>query len=632
MTTLTPITLSGSISTWVGQNLYGENDGLGLQNQYSTYEITVSSINPQTHGDSSTREPNIYNGLDVSEGMFLSNTDGNTILRISSITAKTADTFSCTVEDVDMMSYRLHSSNTIDLNEQIKIFSLNPEGEPVFAGSPFTDAQSLQKVQSRFSLNEKDDRVKFFQTSSSNLSKGDIVSVDTSGNLVKYGTPGSSEVKVGIVVDIYRGGKDIFVKPFNDIVRNYADAEGLVGAPGDVYYTDLNNAGEITTATGGKAVFMHLNTKIATTVNIVSDVDPSSNDVIEINGVTVFDGPNGDSVNDVEAFKDLLNTKTAETNVSASITQAPGEVNAEGNTLAYTSSDHGVAGQDVLNIVGEVGQTPSSIASITIGDGVNAPVTISFDSPDITIFGGTYNAMSPTAILAAFTDAISSGSLDLVAELYDSTDHAGQAIRITTTGNATGIFLNNQSSNGFGANAVGSGGFTGLTTTAALGASTLTLTRASGGAIEIDGTPLAGGYINQNGVVSSKNGRTPYLLLIESEGGSGLEATGVDVKEDLNKVPLETSADGDTTGIQITYTPFSDGAVSVTVNGLGANIGDGAKDEPCYFSSDDGTTAKEIANISASDTLYWNGSIAEFELDPTDEIDIIYQASSLDIS
>jgi hypothetical protein len=631
MTTLTPITLSGSISAWTGQNLYGENDGLGLQNQYSTYEITVSSINPQTHGDSSTREPNIYNGLDVSEGMFISDADGGTIVKIININSKAADSFSCTVEDVDMMSYRLNASNDMQIANVVKIFSLNPEGEPVFAGAPFA-SQGLQKVKSRFSLNEKDDRVKFSQNLSANLSKGDIVSVDASGNLVKYGTAGSSEVKVGIVVDTYRGGKDIFVKPFNDIVRDYGEAESLVGAPGDVYYTDLNNAGEITTATGGKAVFMHLNTKIATTVNIVSDVDPSSNDVIEINGVTVFDGPNGDTVNDVEAFKDLLNTKTAETNVSASITQAPGEVNAEGNTLAYTSGDHGVAGQDMLNIVGEVGSTPSSIASITIGDGVNAPVTISFDSPDITIFGGTYDAMSPTAILAAFTDAISSGSLDLVAELYDSTDHAGQAIRITTTGSATGIFLNNQSSNGFGANVVGSGGFTGLTTTAALGASTLTLTRASGGAIEIDGTPLAGGYINQNGVVSSKNGRTPYLLLIESEGGSGLEATGVDVKEDLNKAPLETTADGDTTGIQITYTPFSDGAVAITVNGLGANIGDGAKDEPCYFSSDDGVTAKEIANISAGDTLYWNGSIGGFELDATDEIDIIYQASSLDIS
>jgi len=631
MTTLTPITLQGSITGWTGQSLYGENDGLGLANQYSTYTITVSSIVPQTHGDASTREPNAYNALDVTEGMFLSNTDGNTILKISEITAKSSDSFSCTVEDVDMMSYRLYSSNTIELNEQIRIFSLNPEGEPVFAGAPFY-TQGLQKVQSRFSLNEKDDRVKFTQNIASDLRKGDIVSIDTNGKLAKYGTPNSSEVKVGIVVDVYRGGKDIFVKPFNDIVREYAEAESLTGNPGDVYYTDVNNAGEITTATGGKSVFMHLNNKIATTVNITSSINPSSNDLIEINGITVFDGPNGDTVADVTAFKDLLNTKTNETFVSAAITQAPGEINAEGNTLAYTESDHGITGQDMLNIVGEVGQTPSSLASITIGDGVNAPVTITFNTPDITIYGGAYDAMSATAILAAFTNAISSGNLDLVVELYDSTDHNGQAIKISTTGTATGIFLTNLSSNGFGANAVGSGGFTGLTMNATLGASTLTLTRNSGGTIEIDGSPLAGGYINQSGVVSSKNGRTPYLLLIESEGGSGLEATGVDVKEDLDKAPLTTSADGDSTGIQITYSPFSDGAVIITVNGLGANIGDAAKDEACYFSSDDGITVKAIANISAGDTLYWNGSIAEFELDPTDEIDIIYQASSLDIS
>jgi|TARA_B100000768_G_C11274631_1_gene375262 hypothetical protein len=630
MTTLTPITLQGSIAGWTGQSLYGENDGLGLANQYSTYTITVSSIVPQTHGDASTREPNAYNALDITEGMFLSNTDGNTILKISEITAKSADSFSCTVEDVDMMSYRLYSSNTIELNEQIRIFSLNPEGEPVFAGAPF-NTQGLQKVQSRFSLNEKDDRVKFTQNTPTDLRKGDIVSVDTNGKLAKYGTPNSSEVKVGIVVDVYRGGKDVFVKPFNDIVREYADAESLTGNPGDVYYTDVNNAGEITTATGGKSVFMHLNNKVATTVNITSSIDPSSNDLIEINRVTIFDGPNGDTVADVVAFKDLLNTKTNETFVSAAITQAPGEINAEGNTLAYTDSDHGITGQDMLNIVGEVGQTPSSLASITIGDGVNAPVTITFDTPDITIYGGTYNAMSATAILAAFTNAISGGNLDLVAELYDSTDHNGQAVKISTTGTATGIFLTNLSSNGFGANAVGSGGFTGLTLTASLGASTLTLTRNSGGPIEIDGSPLAGGYINQSGVVSSKNGRAPYLLLIESEGGSGLEATGVDVKEDLDKTPLTTSVDGDSTGIQITYSPFSDGAIVITVNGLGANIGDAVKNQACYFSSDGGTNAKAVANISAGDTLYWNGSISKFELDPTDEIDLIYQASSLDI-
>ena len=629
MTTLTPITLSGVTSGWLGQNLYGENDGLGLSDQYYTYEISIDTVQPQTHGDASTREAGVYNALDISEGMFLSDAEGNTIVRIASITAKAPDSFSCIVEDVDMMSYRLNSVNNIDISANVKIFSLNPEGEPVFANAPFS-ASALQRIQSRFSLNEKDDRVKFKHALKTDLVKGDIVSVNTDGKLVKYGTPNSSEVKVGIVVDVYRGGKDVFVKPFNDIVREYGESESLSGTPGDVYYTDLNSPGEITTATGGKSVFMHLNNKVATTVNITSSIDPSSNDLIEINGVTVFDGPNGDTVADVTAFKDLLNTKSSETFVSAAITQAPGEVNAEGNTLAYTSADHGVPNQDVICIIGQVGQTPS-LASITIGDGVNAPVTITFDTPDITIYGGAYDAMSPTAILAEFTNAITSGNLDLVAELYDSTDHAGQAIKLTTTGNATGIFLTNTSSDFNGANAVGTGGFLGITTTAALGASTLTLTRAAGGPIEIDGTPLNGGYINQSGAVSSKNGRAPYLLLIESEGGSGLEATGVDVKVDLDKVPSNTSADGDTTGIQITYSPFSDGAVSITVNGLGANIGNGVKVEACYFSNDGGASAKSIANISAGDTLYWNGSIAEFELDSTDEIDIVYQASSLDI-
>ena len=629
MTTLTPITLSGVTSGWLGQNLYGENDGLGLSDQYYTYEISIDTVQPQTHGDASTREAGVYNALDISEGMFLSDAEGNTIVRIASITAKAPDSFSCIVEDVDMMSYRLNSVNNIDISANVKIFSLNPEGEPVFANAPFS-ASALQRIQSRFSLNEKDDRVKFTHALKTDLVKGDIVSVNTDGKLVKYGTPNSSEVKVGIVVDVYRGGKDVFVKPFNDIVREYGESESLSGTPGDVYYTDLNSPGEITTATGGKSVFMHLNNKVATTVNITSSIDPSSNDLIEINGVTVFDGPNGDTVADTVAFKDLLNTKSSETFVSAAITQAPGEVNAEGNTLAYTSADHGVPNQDVICIIGQIGQAPS-LASISIGDGVNAPVTITFDTPDITIYGGAYDAMSPTAILAEFTNAIASNNLYLVAELYDSTDHAGQAIKLTTIGTATGIFLTNLSSDFNGANAVGTGGFLGITTTATLGASTLTLTRAAGGPIEIDGTPLNGGYINQSGAVSSKNGRAPYLLLIESEGGSGLEATGVDVKEDLNKVPSNTSADGDTTGIQITYSPFSDGAVSITVNGLGANIGDGTKVEACYFSSDDGVNAKSIANISAGDTLYWNGSIAEFELDSTDEIDIVYQASSLDI-
>lgn len=626
MATLTPITLSGSVGGWTGKDLYGENDGLGLSNQYLRYDAVIGSISAQNHSDSSTREPNLYNGLDVEEGMFISNGDGLTIVKIISISAKNADSFTCVVEDVDMMSYRLNAGNSMSINEGVKIFALNPEGEPVFAGSPF-GVQALQRVNSRFSLNEKDDRVKFTHSLATSLNRGDIVTVDTSGNLVKFGTGGAADVKVGIVVDTYRGGKDVFVKPFNDIVRDYGEAESLTGNPGQVYFTDNSNPGEITTTTGGKAIFMHLNNKIATTVNIVSATDPGAGDLITINDITVFDGPNGDSVADTAAFRDLLNTRTAQTNVSAAITQAPGQVNAEGNTMLYAAAwaDH-----DMFIPIGAAGSTPGSYASITIGDGVAAPQTIVFDSPDLVVnLGADYDIMSPSAILAEFQAAITAGGLDLIAELYDSTDHNGQAIQITTTGAATGIFLNNQATDAFGGNVVGSGTSTGLTTTAALGASTLTLTRASGGPIEIDGTPLAGGYINQSGVTSSKNGRVPFLLLIESENPGGVEATGVSFKEEFT--PNNTNSDGAATGAAMTYTPFESSNIIVRVNGLQCDVGDGAKDKPTYFSGDGGTTARQLDSIVAGDLLYWMGSIAGYELDNTDDLELQYLASSLDV-
>jgi hypothetical protein len=161
---------------------------------------------------------------------------------------------------------------------------------------------------------------------------------------------------------------------------------------------------------------------------------------------------------------------------------------------------------------------------------------------------------------------------------------------------------------------------------ATVGSPVLTLTRAAGGPIDITGSPISGGWINTGGAVSSNSGRVPYLLLIESEGGGGVAETGISTRE--QGAPNVTTADGDATGLSIANTPFGDGDVTITVNGLGVDLGNGAKDEACYFSSDNGTSAKAIADITAGDTLHWMGSIAGYELDGTDELDIKYDKSS----
>ena len=627
---LTPLTLQASIQSFNGEALYGESDGLGLASQYLTYEVVIKDVQEQVHSDASTRQPNRYNALDLSAGMFISDTAGSSILRINSISAKSSSSITCVCEDVDMMSFRLQSQNSMSAESQIRIFGLNPEGEPVFAGSPF-QVEALQKVQSRFSLNEKDDRVRFQHASNVNLAKGEIVAIDASGNLVKYGTAGSSSTKLGVVVDSYRAGKDIFIKPFNDILRRYAQPEELTAAPGGTYYTKQDGSGDITTIAGGKQVFMHLNAAIANTANITSVNQPAAGDTVILNGITIFNGPNGDSIPaDAAAMTALFNGQTSNTNVSASITQAPGEVNAEGNTIAYGGAGgNGGAGYgDILIYTNATGAAPASgnYPEITISDGNNI-ATVTFNNTNFAQYG--YDAMTWDAVLLEIQTAIA--GLDLTATSYTSQTHGAGMITITTTGSATGITLANIHADEFGSNIVGNSSITGLTLSANLGASTLTLTRSSGGAIELTGSPVDGGYLNQSGVVSSHGGRIPYLLMIEAEGGGGVAETGISTRIDYNKNPSVTSSDGDTTGLAITYTPFSDSAVIVKVNGLQVNLGDGAKNNAAYFSADGGTNARLVADVAAGDTLYWMGSIATYELETDDDIDIVYDASSNDV-
>lgn len=626
MSKFTPITLTATVSSFAGSLLYGESDGAGLQAQYKTFDVVLGSISTQTHADASTREPLLYNGLDIEAGMFISDDSGGTILKINSISAKSEVGLTCVCEDVDMVSFRLNNANSFAVSGTVVIFDLNPEGEPIIVGTPFLSG-ALDKVQSRFNLNERDDRVKFTHSSAPSVDVGDIVTVNTSGNLVKFGAAGGSNIKVGVVLEKLRNGKDVFVKPFNDIIREYGDPESLTGNPAGIYYTDQSNAGEITTTTGGKATFLQLNTAIATTQAITSATQPGASDTITFNGVTIFDGPGGDSVADANAFSTLINTKTAQSHVSSAITQAPGTVDSESNSVAYAGS---WGTHDIfipLNATG--GAAPANFPEISISDGNNT-ANVVFNTSDATAIG--YDVISPAGIAAEIQAVVTANNLDITVATYTSTTHNGDSVRLTTTGSATGITLANVTADPFGGNVVGNGSSTGIGTSATLGAATLTLTRASGGPIEIDGTPLSGSYLNQGGAVSSFSGRVPFLMMIESEGGGGsVSETGVQTRVDYNQTASVTSNDGDSTGATITYTPFSDGSVIVKVNGLQVNIGDGAKDQACYFSGDGGTTARSVADIAANDTLYWMGSVANYELEADDEIDIVYAASSNDV-
>lgn len=80
--------------------------------------------------------------------------------------------------------------------------------------------------------------------------------------------------------------------------------------------------------------------------------------------------------------------------------------------------------------------------------------------------------------------------------------------------------------------------------------------------------------------------------------------------------------------IAVAKTPVEGGAISVYVNGVGvSDIGDGAKvGVACYFSGDGGFTPRLHSAVQAGDCLYWNGSIAGWQISAnTDVIDFVYE-------
>lgn len=99
---------------------------------------------------------------------------------------------------------------------------------------------------------------------------------------------------------------------------------------------------------------------------------------------------------------------------------------------------------------------------------------------------------------------------------------------------------------------------------------------------------------------------------------------------DLNKNMYPSApAIGDAaavSGCVMAATPGLNGYVRVFVNGAAVSLGDGlTTGSECYFSDDGGLTAKAVADITVGDQLYWNASVAGYDLDEDDLVEFDYE-------
>jgi hypothetical protein len=120
-------------------------------------------------------------------------------------------------------------------------------------------------------------------------------------------------------------------------------------------------------------------------------------------------------------------------------------------------------------------------------------------------------------------------------------------------------------------------------------------------------------------------GATVWTALSAGAGGAG----GKIGTDSIDLAANTTTTDGqEASAFTIISEPIDSSYIVVEINGKGETVGDGVKTKACYFSGDAGATARNFAGankVTIGDKLYWNGSIAGYELDIVDKINIYKQ-------
>lgn len=620
--------VKGLVTSFSISSRYAYNDNTGLGPSGSNigieFDITVSSIDSQQIGSSETRSggTRAYTGLDIKTGDWVSNAFGTVCLQVISISAKSETAITFKAKDVDAFSYKNYRSNTFteDISE-VAFFEVSDSGKPLIGGEDastfFGDKVAIDQLQSRFALQEEDERFKIeFSSAQTSIEEGQVVTIDSNGDLVPFGTGGASDFKLGLVSGISYGDTIVYIKPFNTIIDNFAKPEKLTGSFGDFYYASTVTPGDITTnsAQGSDKLYFQFKDAVPTVIQATTaNLATSTGDTLIVNGVTSVSGARTTS----EIISDI-NNDTATHFVTA--TGPTTTVSAESYDAGQPSN------ADVFFVISSDGGSTYTYPTVTISDGTNSS-TVTFNTSDGTFPGfAQYLTVSATQMASDLNTAFGVDGVDLTAEAFNSGNGNNPStypsLRITA-GAGKSINITDGQSDAI------SQGFTAMNAfNASYSASTdvlITLTRADGGDILLTG---AGSFVNSGGIVSSSAGSPALLVMVEDEeGAGGVSSEGVSTNDDYNLNPSVTSSDGDTTGLTISNTPHNDSHVRVMVNGIEVGLG-GNKLLTCYFSADGGTTARAIADITSGDTLYWNGSVAGYQLDANDKINIIYEKTA----
>jgi len=307
---------------------------------------------------------------------------------------------------------------------------------------------------------------------------------------------------------------------------------------------------------------------------------------------------NSNIVNGTISGTKLTNNSVTATQVNTTIAQT-------GNSNTFTGTLNDFTGTEIT------ASTPVNATDVANKSYVDSAITGS-------VIAGAGMTSSTTATSITLNVIAGDASVLVNAnELHVQEDPAGA---ISTTGSGVAVNVDGTSID-ISANAVEIKALG--VTTAKLANANVTLAKMANNAVDeniIVSTAVTNGLTGGSG---SKLAVLPNGTSV-SVSGSGLKAA-VPTTADKSRFSVNNTSGNDSdTGLTITSAPAGSSDVIVMVNGLQYKVGNGSNTGcDCYFGATSGT-AHTFATIVAGDKLFWNGTIAGFQLATTDLVDLNY--------
>lgn len=441
--------------------------------------VVEFDISAQSHSSPTTREPYLYNGLDIFSGMWVTDADG-VALRVTHVLKKSVSSVTVIIEDEFRVNTFKDTSGSgagfFRAGGPRIFFELDDQGMPILDPIPsrFNRSNAFAALSARFQKWNINRRYPISILGHS-IKVGDIlVANQVTHKFEALNEDNNNMPVVGTVLETYP--TRVYVSPLNRVIRNFSP--DISGEIGDFIYYDSTTNKYTNTKTNNR-VYLKLTDNLPTYVLSPNEfTQTSGNEVISINleNINITGTSAADLVNDI-------NAKTISHKVNGSVIV--------GATVAQTATY-----QLAYGVVGVI--LPGSFS-------ING-VTVNFTTD-------TSGSQTLGAGLADINDVVYDINNANVPNITASVD-GGRIVLSNTSGGD--IILANISNDANATPIAGNWSCTGLPmeTTAVDNKSYIRLEREDGGPIDIK--DVTGTLISDLGLFSVQNGMVPDVMLVEN--------------------------------------------------------------------------------------------------------------------